>query len=100
MAMTCQIPAATEYAKKLNIDAEADFAKHHRTSCPPKRLDGKILKQQVSLIYISSFKEVKCVLDVLVTQFREKRQPTLDIMAPLSGILQCPLHKPLPQNRK
>ena len=42
MAMTCQIPAATEYAKKLNIDAEADFAKHHRTSCPPKRLDENL----------------------------------------------------------
>ena len=39
MAMTSQITAATEYAKKLDIDAEADFAKHHRTRRSPKRLD-------------------------------------------------------------
>ena len=39
MAMTFQITVAKEYLKKPDIDAEADFAKHHRPHRPPKRLD-------------------------------------------------------------
>ena len=39
MAMTSQITAAKEYSKKLDIDTEADFARHHGTRRPPRRLD-------------------------------------------------------------
>ena len=68
MAMTSQITAATEYAKKLDIDAEAHFAKHHRTRCPPKRLDENPETAAVLDLYQFFRKEFKCVLDVLVTQ--------------------------------
>ena len=54
VAMNSQITAATEYSKKIDIDAEADFAKHHRPRRPPKRLDENP-ETPPSLIYISSF---------------------------------------------
>ena len=100
MAMTSQITAATEYSKKLDIDAEADFAKHHRPRRPPKRLDENAETTAVLDLYQFFRKEFKCVLDVLVTQLREKMQPTLDVIAPLSRILQCPLHEALPADIK
>ena len=71
MAMTSQITAATEYSKKLHIDAEADFAKHHRPRRPPKRLDENAETTAVLDLYQLFRKEFKCVLDVLVTQLRE-----------------------------
>ena len=100
MTMTSQITAATEYSKKLDIDAEADFAKHHRPRRPPKRLDENAETTAVLDLFQFFRKKFKCVLDVLVTQLREKMQPTLDIIAPLSRILQCPLHEALPADRK
>ena len=100
MAMTSQITAATEYSKKLDIDAEADFAKHHRPRRPPKRLDENAETTAVLDLYQFFRKEFKCVLDVLVTQLREKMQPTLDIIALLSRMLQCPLHEALPADIK
>ena len=100
MAMTSQITAATEYSKKLDINVEADFAKHHRPCPPPKRLDENAETTAVLDLYQFLRKEFKCVLDVLVMQLREKMQPTLDIIAPLSRILQCPLHEALPADIK
>ena len=39
MEMTSQITASMEYSKKLDIDAEAEFVRYHRTRRPPRRLD-------------------------------------------------------------
>jgi hypothetical protein len=39
MELTSQITASMEYSKKLDIDAEAEFARYHRTRRPPRRLD-------------------------------------------------------------
>jgi hypothetical protein len=39
MEMTSQITASMEYSKKLDIDAETEFARYHRTRRPPRRLD-------------------------------------------------------------
>ena len=99
-AMTSQITAATEYSKKLGIDAEADFAKHHRTRRPPRRLDEHPETTAVLDLYQFFGKEFKCVLDVLITEFKEKIQPTLDIIAPLSRLLQLPLQQALPTDIK
>ena len=71
MVMTSQITAATEYSKKLDIDVEADFAKHHRPRRPPKRLDENAETTAVLDLYQFFRKEFKCVLDVLVTQLRD-----------------------------
>ena len=100
MAMTSKITAAKEYSKKLDVDAEADFARHHRTRRLPRRLDENPETTVVLDLYQFFRKEFKSVMDILVTQFREKMQPTLDIIAPLSRILQCPLNEALPTDIK
>ena len=55
MAMTSQITVAKEYSKKPDIDAEADFAKHHRPRRPPKRLDENPETTAVLDVYLHVF---------------------------------------------
>ena len=61
----------------------------------PKRLDKNAETTAILDLYQFFQKEFKCILDVLVSQLREKMQPTLGIIAPSSCILQCPLHEAL-----
>lgn len=96
MAMTFQTTAAKKYSKKLDIDGEADFAKHHTTCHPRRCLDESPETTAVLDLHQFFRKEFKCVLDGFVTQFRENIQPTLDIIAPLQYLL----HEALPTDIK
>ena len=39
MEITSQITASVEYSKTLDVDAEVDFARHHRPRRAPRRLE-------------------------------------------------------------
>jgi len=85
-----QIRAACQFAEKLEIDPERDYQKLHRVRRPPRRVDDH--PETTASISLHQFyrKEYKCVIDTLVVQFKDKMQPTLDVIAPFDRVLGIP----------
>ena len=98
-SMNSMIEAAVLYAKNsFRISAEEEFARSHRVRRAPKRYDENAQEATVFDFRQYYRKEFKCVLDVLITQFRDKMQPTLDVISPIVGVLQIPLQVPSSKN--
>ena len=78
------IEAAKVFAKKLDIDAEADYSKFHRPRKPPRRIDEN--PSSSAAISMDSFyrKEIKCVLDVLTIELTENHKKCLSMIEPFS----------------
>ena len=94
-SMNSMIDAAALYAKNsFEVNAEEEFARIHRIRRTPRRYDENAQEATV----LDFRQEFKCVLDVLITQFREKMQPTLDVIAHIAGVLQNPLQEPSFEN--
>jgi hypothetical protein len=96
--MNDMIEAAVLYAKtSFQINAKEEITRSHRVRRIPRRNDENTQEVTAFTFYQYYTKEFKCVLDVLILQFRDKMQPTLDVIAPIAHALQVPLHKPLPE---
>ena len=98
-SMNSMIDAAVLYANNsFEVNAEEEFARIHRIRRTPRRYDENA--QEATVLDFRQYyrKEFKCVLDVLITQNREKMQSTLDVIAPIAGVLQNPLQEPSFEN--
>ena len=92
------IDAALLYVKtSFQVDAEGEFTRSHRVRRIPRRYDDNPLETTAFTFHQYYRKEFKCVLDVPISQFRDKMQPTLDATAPIAHALQVPLHEPSPE---
>ena len=92
------IDAAVLYMKtSFQVDTEEVFTRSHRVRRIPRRYDDNPLGTTAFIFHQYYRKEFKCVLDVLISQFRDKMQPTLDATAPIAHALQVPLHEPSPE---
>jgi hypothetical protein len=86
------------YAKtSFQIDAKEEFTRSHRVRRIPRRYDENPQETTAFTFYQYYRKEFKGVLDVLISQFRDKMQPTLNVIAPIAHALQVPLHEPSPE---
>ncbi|KAJ8019083.1 Zinc finger MYM-type protein 1 [Holothuria leucospilota] len=92
-----QIEAACSFAEKLGIDPKHDFERLHRVRRPSRRIDDH--PDTASGLTLHQFyrKECRCVLDTLITQLKDKMQPTLDIIKPLEQVLGIPFKLPKPE---
>ena len=71
--MNDMIEAAVLYAKtSLQIDAKEEFTRSHRVRRIPRRYDENPQETTAFTFYQYYRKEFKCVLDVLISQFRDK----------------------------
>ncbi|KAJ8050308.1 hypothetical protein HOLleu_03461 [Holothuria leucospilota] len=85
------------FAEKLGIDPKHDFERLHRVRRPSRRIDDH--PDTASGLTLHQFyrKECRCVLDTLITQLKDKMQPTLDIIKPLEQVLGIPFKLPKPE---
>ena len=81
----------------FQADAEGEFLRSHRVRHIPRRYDDNPLETTTFTFLQYYRKEFKCILDVLISQFWDKMQPTLDATAPIAHALQVPLHEPSPE---
>ena len=76
----------------FQVNAEGEFTRSHRVRRIPRRYDDNPLETTASTFHQYYRKEFKCVLDVLISRYRDKMQPTLNATAPIAHALQVPLH--------
>ena len=87
------IDASVLYVKTIfQVDAEREFTRSHRVRRIPRRYDDNPLETTAFSFHQYYRKEFKCVLDVLISQFRDSMQPALDATATIPNALQAPLH--------
>ena len=81
------------FAKKLNIDPDADFNRHHRRRLQPKKIDENSDTQctfNLKTFYKMEFKEV---FNTLITLLSEHLKNNILIVEPLIHILKVPREK-------
>ena len=89
--MDDQIEASVIFAKNIEIDAEADFNRHHRPRRAPGRVDeqaGTAAKFSLRAYYRNQFREV---LDVLTSRMREHLVQCKKSILPLLKCLKPPI---------
>ena len=92
------IDAGVLYVKtSFQVDAEGEFTRSHRVRRIPRRYVDNPLETTAFTFHQYYRKKFKCVLDVLISQFRDKMQPALDATTPIAHALQVPLHDPSPE---
>ena len=69
--MEDQIEASVILAKKVEIDAEADFNRHHRSQKTPRRVDEHVGTTSVFLLKAYYRKQFRDVLNVLISKMTE-----------------------------
>ena len=86
-----QIQASTDVLSRNNVDVPAEFAKLHWPRSRPRRLDDNpesAAETSMMNFYDREFKEV---LDILIAQYKDNINASLEKVKALSIILQPPL---------
>ena len=86
-----QIQASTDVLSRNDVDVPAEFAKLHRPRSRPRRLDDNpesAAETSMMNFYDREFKEV---LDILIAQYKDNINASLEKVKALSIILQPPL---------
>lgn len=87
------IESAKIFARKLNIDCENDFNKHHRRRVAPKRLDEN---QHIQVVHnLNSFyrQEFLLILDTLSNLLSSNVQSCINSLKPCFQIFAFPLNR-------
>ncbi len=85
-----QIQASTDVLSGKDVDAAGEFAKLHRPRSRPRHLDDN--PESAAEISINFYdREFKEVLDILIAQYKDNINASLEKMKALSIVLQPPL---------
>lgn len=87
------VESAVLFAKKMKINAEEDFSKHHRTRFVPKKLDGK--PETTAEFNLLTFyrKEFISVLDSFTNATTDNLKSMLKIFQPCQRLFQIPANR-------
>ena len=82
------------FGSKVEIDALAEYTRHHRTRRPPPTIDDN--PDQTAEISFQEFyrKETCLVLDSHIVEYADNINVCVDQIRPLGESLQLPLTKP------
>ena len=86
-----QIQASTDVFSRNDVDVPAEFAKLHRPRSRPRRLDDNPVSTAETSMMNFYDREFKEVLDILIAQYKDNINASLEKVKALSIILQPPL---------
>ena len=86
-----QIQASTDVLSRNDVDVPAEFAKLHRPRSRPRRLDDNPESAAETSMLNFYDREFKEVLDILIAQYKDNINASLEKVKALSIILQPPL---------
>ena len=89
-----EIESIGAFGSKVEMDALAEYTRHHRTRRPPRRIDDN--SDQTAEISFQEFyrKEMCLLLDSLIVEYAGNIKVCVDQIRPLGESLQLPLTKP------
>lgn len=87
------IGSAIAFAKTFDVDAVADFNRHHRKRMPSKRLDSHCSTQADFTLHSFYRKEFKMILNMLITLSRDNLGACINTVKPLFNILYPPMKR-------
>lgn len=85
------ITSAEIFAKKLDVDSNADFNKFHRQRNLPKKIDCNSSTQVIFNLQTFYRKEFKEVLDTLINESANNLRDCFKIVEPIFKILSIPI---------
>ena len=96
--LNAEIESMVAFGSKVEIDALAEYIRHHRTRRPPTSIDDN--PDQTAEISFQEFyrKEMRLVLDSLIVEYADNIKVCVDQIRPLGESLQLPLTKPKREN--
>ena len=86
-----QIEASVIFARNIEIDAEADFNRHHRPRKAPRRVDGQAETATVFSLRGYHRNQFREVLDVLTSRMKEHLVQRQKSLLPLLKCLKPPV---------
>ena len=92
--LNAEIESMGAFGSKVEMDALAEYTRHHRTRRPPTRIDDNP-DQTAEISFQDFYRNQMClVLDSLIVEYADNIKVCVDQIRPLGESLQLPLTKP------
>lgn len=91
--MNSLIDSAAQFAKRMEVDPEADFIRHHRRRLGPSRYDSRAQSQADISMHQFYRQHFRILLDKLTTMMGDNLRACLADFLPFCTLLQPPLNK-------